>query len=281
MQDATFQAAVNAGCLLLMPPLAPEQYRDVMASLLYVQLAASKKQSVFTAPRQWQEILASALKQFGWSPISSGYRQYRPDAAFTLGSLLEPLCGPGISGADQAREQLCRSMAERPPTDRALGIIQRNTTQYIGIDAADGNDSDAAPDKDSEGNDDFLLAVEPLPVMCGKTLRAYKEPLHQRAQSALPHAAVAAHFGLILPGRRLQLLSMHFDTRERLTANIFAQSFSSTQLLGNVLIKTFSGTLSEQGYAPFRARFNRLLEAHWARQVIENFPFNESQGAKP
>ncbi|WP_226505605.1 hypothetical protein [Pseudomonas sp. MWU16-30317] len=266
MPDANYQAVINAGCLLWMPTINEQEYRDVMTSLLYVQLAANKKHPSFTAPDLWQEVFMGALKQFGWAPLKAGYRSRSADAHFRLAQLIAAEDLPLTRGQQQAGERLCAYVASLPGTDKALQVLQRNIAGYVGMDAVDGGEADDSHAVDLPRHSlPEVVAAEPQAPASG--LRAAPRPS--------PHAVVAVHVGMILPGRRIELLTVQFATRERLATNLFEQQFDGAKLIGTVQIKSFVGELSELHYASFRERLESLVGEHRAREVVERLPFQE------
>ena len=262
MPDANYQAVINAGCLLWLPKMAEQQYRDVMTSLLYVQLAASKKHPAFSAPAQWQEVFAGALKQFGWAPLKTGYRSRTADAHFRLAQLITTEDLPLTPSQLQAGEGLCAYLAGLPDTDKGLQVLQRNIAGYVGMDAVDGGGAVDVP-CDSRPQ---VAATEGL--ACASPQRGAPRPS--------PHAVVAAHFGVVLPGRRIELLSVQFETRERLATNLFEQRFKGSKLMGKIQLKSFVGELCELHYASFRDRLEGLLGEHRVREIVERLPFQEN-----
>jgi hypothetical protein len=264
MPDTNYQAVINAGCLLWLPKMADQEYRDVMTSLLYVQLAASKKHPAFTAPARWQEVFMGALKQFGWAPLKTGYRSRTADADFRLAQLITTEDLPLTPSQQQAGEGLCAYLAGLSGTDKGLQVLQRNIAGYVGVgvDAVDGGGVVDAP-------------CDSPPVVAAKEGLACPSP-PRGAPRPSPHAVVAAHFGVVLPGRRIGLLSVQFETRERLATNLFAQQFKGSKLIGKIQLKSFVGELSELHYASFRDRLDGLLGEHRAREIVERLPFQEN-----
>ncbi|KPY54744.1 Uncharacterized protein ALO48_00023 [Pseudomonas syringae pv. rhaphiolepidis] len=67
MKQELDAAVVNAGCLLFFPTsqqVAPKN--DVLDSMLYVQLAASKQHPRFAEFGKWNETRLAAALRFGW-----------------------------------------------------------------------------------------------------------------------------------------------------------------------------------------------------------------------
>ena len=59
-------AVVNAGCLTVFAGQSTSRQRDVLDSLLYIQLAAMKKHSKFTDFENWKRTWLDAAVRFGW-----------------------------------------------------------------------------------------------------------------------------------------------------------------------------------------------------------------------
>lgn len=266
MQEARYEGAVNGGCLLCMPALDAGEYRDAMASLLYMQLAARKKHSPLFDPHKWYEVFSSGLQRFGWVPLTHGYSQSTLKDKFTLAQLAAKEWGmPRTPPQLAAWEQLCTQMAKRPETDSVLSLLQHHS---IGTLSAD--DGDAA-----EG-DDTPAPVEPTSPASSVTVpEAAARAGHKPVATAPPRTAITVQFGLMLPGRRLQLLFLHFNTREQAQKNLFTQTFAAKQVVGGVHVKSFFGELSELRYANVRDRFNGLLHNHWAKEVAEHLPLGD------
>lgn len=271
MQDANYQGAVNGGCLLWMPPLAEHEYRDVMTSLLYVQLAATKKHSAFTAAAKWQEVFRGALQQFGWARLISSYNDSPVQGQFRLVDLIKTADLPLTDSLRKAGTALCTQMATRPASDQALQVLQRNIVNAIGADVVD----EVACEATESGPvcEDALTLDATTPLISSVAARGTKGRMYTG-----PQTAVAAHFGAVLPGRQIELLSVHFTFRGRANGNIFDQSFASEQIAGNLLTKTFVGQLSELQYALFRARLSGLLQTRWPDEVVEKL---QVPGGKP
>jgi hypothetical protein len=255
MPNEDYQAIINAGCLLWMPKIAEQDYRDVMTSLLYVQLAANKKHPPFTAPQRWQEVFVAALKNFGWAPLKTGYRSRTAPAHFRLAQQITAEDLPLTPDQQQAGERLCAYLASLPGSDEALQVLQRHMAGYVN--AVDGEEVVERPDH-----------ALPEPTAPQRLARP-------SARRLAPHAVVAAHFGIILPRRRIELLTVQFATRERLAKNLFAQPFDGGKLTGKIQIKSFVGELCEQRYSSFRERLESLLGDRRATEVVERIPFQE------
>lgn len=269
MQDANYQGAVNCGCLLWMPPLTVPEYRDVMSSLLYVQLAANKKHSAFTAAAKWHEVLRGALQQFGWAPLKISYGDRPAQQDFRLVDFIKAPDLPLTDRLRQAGAALCAHMAASPASDKALQVLQRNIVKAIGADVVDGGSCER--DEPGQIRDDLLTpnTVEPAISITGKGIKGQ--------MYSGPQTAVAVHFGAALPGRQIELLSVHFTFRGRADANIFNQQFSRENVVGNILTKTFVGQLSEPQYALFRTRLSDLLQTRWPNEVVEDLPIKEAR----
>ncbi|RMS63129.1 hypothetical protein ALP63_04449, partial [Pseudomonas syringae pv. aceris] len=69
MKQELDAVVVNAGCLMFFPePQRVALKNDVLDSMLYVQLAASKQHSKFAEPEKWNETRLTAAQRFGWLP---------------------------------------------------------------------------------------------------------------------------------------------------------------------------------------------------------------------
>jgi hypothetical protein len=66
MKQRLNAAVVNAGCLAVFAGQSTSRQRDVLDSLLYIQLAAMKKHSKFTDFEHWERTWLAAAVRFGW-----------------------------------------------------------------------------------------------------------------------------------------------------------------------------------------------------------------------
>jgi len=269
MQDANYRGVINGGCLLWAPAIDEAEYCDVMASLLYAQLAARKKHSAFSTPDKWQEVFEGGLQQFGWAPLLKDHDTRVADPEFQLADLLTAKDFPLTDRERLAGERLCNHLATLPKNDRALRILRRNI-------AWEGDDDEV--DCGSGGTEreiDMLVDAwhEEQAAEQPSGARIWS-PVNRPARPASRSAVVAAQLGVILPGRRVELLSIHFRTKERLGANLFDQRFSGSQVEGKIQVRIFAGDLDEIRYGQFRQRFLGLLGDHWAKEVVDPLPLS-------
>lgn len=266
MQNERFEGAVNAGCLLWMPALDQQEYRDVMASLLYMQLAATKKHSPFQHPHEWHQTFSGGLQQFGWAPLTHGYREHAAEGDFTLAQLAGAEWDmPRTQPQQAAWEGLYAQMARRTGKDTVLKLLQGNIAGALGTDAGDAWAGTTPPEADSlsSGTPHVMTASAPQPR---------RQPI-----SVPPRTAITLQLGQVLAGRRIQLLFLHFTTRAVAGNNLLSQVFAAKDVTGKVQVKSFFAELSEPQYGQVRERFNKLLQPHWGKQVAERLPL----GGKP
>lgn len=261
MQNGQYEGAVNAGCLLWLPTLDTQEYRDVMASLLYMQLAATKKHSPFQRPHEWHQVFSGGLLQFGWAPLTQGYREQTAKGDFTLAQLAAAEWDMPCNPAQQAAwDGLYAQLAGRTGDDAVLKLLQGNIASALSTDAVDASPGTAPNETDSIPPGDLHVETESAPLPRRKPV------------PAPPRTAITVQLGQILPDRRMQLLFLHFATRAAASENVLSQVFAAKEVVGKVLVKSFFAELSEQQYGQVRDRFSSLLQPHWDKQVAEHLP---------
>lgn len=78
MKPRLNDAVVNAGCLLFFAPSIPIARRsDLLDSLLYLQLAATRKHERFSDFANWKEVWLTAALRFGWTLNASEHLSER------------------------------------------------------------------------------------------------------------------------------------------------------------------------------------------------------------
>lgn len=104
MEPEVNNAIVDAGCLLFLTghSVAPG-IRDVLDSLLYVQLAAAKKHERFSEFEHWKETWLAAALRFGWILKSS-----------------DSVCQPVSRACDETVWSLCVRELKTRVSDAAL-----------------------------------------------------------------------------------------------------------------------------------------------------------------
>lgn len=87
MNQGTIEGHINAGCVVFMSAACSDQQKqDVTDSLLYTQLAASKRHSRFDDALSWRHTWLAALNRFGWT-ISSHDSRSLPAAEVGRGTV--------------------------------------------------------------------------------------------------------------------------------------------------------------------------------------------------
>ncbi|MBA1230423.1 hypothetical protein G7013_12290 [Pseudomonas viridiflava] len=131
MEHELKSAVVDAGCLLFFSEqqdLAAQQ--DVLDSLLYVQLAASKKHSKFVTFDKWNETWLAAASRFGWV-LSANERISEPlpdGTVHTVWSLASDLAGRSVDAAlMKYAESLGRKICLQVPEHEAVQLLTSET----------------------------------------------------------------------------------------------------------------------------------------------------------
>ncbi|MDU8456557.1 MULTISPECIES: hypothetical protein [Pseudomonas syringae group] len=133
MKQELDAAVVNAGCLLFFPTsqqVAPKN--DVLDSMLYVQLAASKQHPRFAEFEKWNETRLAAALRFGWVLNASEHvsEPLPVDAVRTVWSCLERALAPSVSAQTlQDAETLMRKVFKQSAHNTALQLLRSQTVQ--------------------------------------------------------------------------------------------------------------------------------------------------------
>ncbi|KPC35518.1 Uncharacterized protein ABJ99_3928 [Pseudomonas syringae pv. cilantro] len=127
MKQKLNAGVVNAGCLLFFPEQGQTaSYHDVMDSLLYVQLAASKKHPKFASFDKWNETWLAAAMSFGWVLKASEHvsEPLEADAAETIWSSVRRALAVSVTPAalDHA-EQSLRKACTPPCASQAIRLL--------------------------------------------------------------------------------------------------------------------------------------------------------------
>ncbi|MFA0996267.1 MULTISPECIES: hypothetical protein [Pseudomonas syringae group] len=127
MKQKLNAGVVNAGCLLFFPEQGQAAaHSDAMDSMLYVQLAASKKHPKFTSLDKWNETWLAAAMSFGWMLKASEHvsEPLKAGAAETIWSVIRRAFAASVPPAtlDHA-EQLLRKACAQPYGNQAIRLL--------------------------------------------------------------------------------------------------------------------------------------------------------------
>ncbi len=133
MKQELDAVVVNAGCLMFFPePQRVSLKNDVLDSMLYVQLAASKQHSKFAEPEKWNETRLAAAQRFGWLPSANEHTsQPLPEESVeTVWSCMTRALAPFVP-AETLRhaEAFMRKVGNQSFTNEALHLLRSQTLQ--------------------------------------------------------------------------------------------------------------------------------------------------------
>jgi hypothetical protein len=133
MKQELDAVVVNAGCLMFFPePQRVALKNDVLDSMLYVQLAASKQHSKFAEPEKWNETRLTAAQRFGWLPSASEHisQPLPEDSAETVWSCMVRALAPWVSAETLLRaEAFMRRAGSQSVASEALHLLRSQTVQ--------------------------------------------------------------------------------------------------------------------------------------------------------
>lgn len=125
---------VNAGCLLFFSEQGQTaSHSDVMDSMLYVQLAASKKHPKFASFEKWSETWLAAAMRFGWVLKATEHvSEPLPTAAGeTIWSCFRRALAASVtSEALDHAEQSMRKACAQSSASRAIRLLGSQTLEY-------------------------------------------------------------------------------------------------------------------------------------------------------
>ena len=123
MKPRLNDAVVNAGCLLFFARSTPVARRsDLLDSLLYLQLAATRKHERFSDFGRWNEVWLTAALRFGWTLNASEHLSERlpsssSETVWTIcTAALRPIVDAGV--IEDAERQVRASVQ-----DKALNLL--------------------------------------------------------------------------------------------------------------------------------------------------------------
>ncbi|MFJ4143466.1 hypothetical protein [Pseudomonas sp. NPDC089734] len=218
------EAIVNGRCLIFFEDRHVIQKQDVLDSLLYAQLAASRKY-----PRKkvdfdkWRETWLAAALRFGWVLNASERISQRPPDALgsTLWNWIRSVRTALVPEASLGKdEEVARRSCERYPEQDAISLLAGQT---LWIDP-----ESSKPDASSTGT-----------VETGVTLQ----------------------LGFVGPtGNDMLLIQIHFTSRQSLTPGFLFDVLDPALVVGNVDFDFYSIRLVEPVYSQFRDAFDAALK---------------------
>ncbi|MQQ37916.1 hypothetical protein GE543_27160 [Pseudomonas sp. SZ57] len=133
MKQELDAVVVNAGCLMFFPePQRVALKNDVLDSMLYVQLAASKQHSKFAEAEKWNETRLAAAQRFGWLPSASEHisQPLPPESAETAWSCMARALAPFVSADTLLHaEAFMRRAGNQSVASEALHLLRSQTVQ--------------------------------------------------------------------------------------------------------------------------------------------------------
>ncbi|KPZ12939.1 hypothetical protein [Pseudomonas syringae group genomosp. 3] len=134
MKQKLNAGVVNAGCLLFFPEQGQTTaHSDVMDSMLYVQLAASKKHPKFTSLDKWNETWLAAAMSFGWMLKASEHvsEPLKADAAETIWSVIRRALAVSVTPAALGHaEQTLRKACTQPYGKPAIRLLASQALEH-------------------------------------------------------------------------------------------------------------------------------------------------------
>ena len=221
MEQVFKGCVVNAGSLLFFPEaLEADRQSDILNSMLYLQLAASKKHERFSDFESWKDLWLAAALRFGWAlkasehvsePLAAG----APNTVWSLAAQGLSVSVPG--SALTSTETFMRLASAQPAAQAAIKLLASQALRVEDF-LADSNDQSG---KAREGKSTFAFQL-----------------------------------GFIAAGRTLDMALVHFQTRQALTDGFLFEQIDPGQIVGNIEVSAYSMSLMEQVYAPFRNVFH-------------------------
>lgn len=134
MKQKLNAVVVNAGCLLFFPEQGQAaSHSDVMDSMLYVQLAASKKHPKFASFDKWNETWLAAAMSFGWMLKASEHlsEPLPVDATETIWSCVRRVLAVSVTPELLDRAEQCLRKACTPPSgNRAIQLLANQALEH-------------------------------------------------------------------------------------------------------------------------------------------------------
>ncbi|WP_122672340.1 hypothetical protein [Pseudomonas viridiflava] len=215
---------VNAGSLLFFSEeRQADRQNDILDSMLYIQLAASKKHERFNDFEGWKELWLAAALRFGWALKASEH-------------ISEPLVAGTLNTVWNLAAQAFSASVSNSALTRVEALMRLANTQLSAQPAIKLLASQAMHVEDSP-------AVSPDPSC---RARAGKSTL-------------AFQLGFAAADNTLDIALVHFKTRQTLTDDFLFEPLDPGQICGNVEVTLYSMHLMAQVYAPFREVFHTAL----------------------
>jgi hypothetical protein len=133
MSQGLIEAQVSAGCMLFMhSECSALRKSDTADSVLYTQLAATKRHSRFASTSAWNETWLAAFTRFGWAleaHESFCHRPARPLPYSVWGLLRDSLPAFMPVALFSAAESACVRSFERHPDQPAIKLLGREALE--------------------------------------------------------------------------------------------------------------------------------------------------------
>jgi hypothetical protein len=236
MHQGTEDVIVSGGCLLFTVGDCTDRVKaDAVNSLLYTQLAASKKYSRIAEPARWKQTLLTALGRFGW--ILNTHETINQSASdYTHGTVWNwlrselPVFMPTAIVAHAEAAAFARYRAN--PEQRAIQLFASQVQQH---------------------------PPEPLPT---------QDEVEQLELNKSDHGTpVLLLIGVLGPQSSLDLLAVTFISRQPLAADFLFHPLSVSDIVGNIETTFCSLQMQELIHAQFRETFETALKDRRAEYV--------------
>lgn len=129
-----YSVYANAGALILFPSeMAKQERQDAQHSILFAQLAATKKYPITGDQDKWYSIWLQVLKE-SWLQRKVEWNAFTPKQGDDV-QAMEGICSllsPSLKNADVGDwVTVLRSIAELPATDPAIGFLRERVQQAM------------------------------------------------------------------------------------------------------------------------------------------------------
>ncbi|WP_268798160.1 hypothetical protein [Pseudomonas huanghezhanensis] len=228
MHQGKDEALVCAGCLLFVPAVCTLLHKDdVVNSMLYMQLAASKKHSRFTEFDGWDDTFVRAIVAFGWklnSDTSTLQTPASPEAVTLWDWILADLPAFMPAGAITCAQALSAACYMSAPDQPAVRLYA----------------------------DQVLQSVPALTKACSL-------PNPDDGCDAPSSTHVSMQLGFVGPDSSLFLAGVNFTSQLPLPPDFLFQPAASLQVSGSVQLTFYALQLQEKPFSRNRAQVTRAL----------------------
>jgi hypothetical protein len=241
---------VNAGCMLFFAQgVAVQLKKDVLDSMLYTQLAATKKHDRFSATKQWKEVQLNAMTHFGWVMQS-----------------VETFNQPAPRGTPETVWGWITQML--PPFMPAAAVAEAQAAAHECYKADPGQ----------HGFDVFARQVSPVDESSTTELVVIPSPASPPTHDATP---VVMQLGFVDPTATLYQVSLSFTRRQPLTPGFLFEPMESNDVLGNIELTFRALRLQEVVYSLHRGTIDEKLQDRRSSRVAHLSRQGQPEGVNP